>query len=172
MGVGSLSSRSSSFLTAKIDSAISSAANTTSFLKPTQKDLVMLIPRIIARTGIFAFVTVPEQIDSLFGLRSGGSLIAEATGDGVRNLTSAALSSATKAQETTATVAGRAAGIEGSGKSSFSRSFNFQQVRKFGGVFTYMTSKWALTCLFFVSIRSHFNIGLLVHCRLFVTGTT
>lgn len=155
MGDSSPATWSTSGIVSGINHAITSTANSTSFLKPSPKDLFLLIPRMIARTGFFAFITVPERIDNLFGLGSGGRLIAEATGDGIRNLTSAALSSATSPQETATAIADGITRTEALRGSTFSQSLSFQQVRNFGGVFTYMTSKWALTCLCFVSLGLH-----------------
>ena len=144
---------SSSFLISSANHAIASAANSTSFLKSSPRDLFLLIPRIIAHTGFFAFVTVPEKIDHMLGLGNGGRFIAEATGDGLRNFTTAALSGAKSTQESVMTIADGATGTESTRGSTFGQSLSFQQVRNFGGVFTYMTSKWALMCLCFVSLE-------------------
>lgn len=153
MGDSPASTWSSSFIISGINHALSSTANSTSFLKPSPKDLLLLIPRTITRTGFFAFITVPERIDNLFRSGSGGRLIAEATGDGIRNFTSAALLSATSAQETATAISDGAARTEGSGGNIFTQSLSFQQIRSFGGVFTYLTSKWAVACVCFVSLR-------------------
>ena len=108
----------------------------------------MAFPRMMARAGSFAFVTVPERLDSIIGLRGGGSMIAEATGNGSMKMISTAFSSNSSAGAALPSAAGAAA-TEATppGLSSFS----FHQVRNFGGIFAYMTSKWALACFTLVS---------------------
>lgn len=128
------------------------ATNTTSYLHPSPKDLLLLVPRIVLRAGSFAFVTVPEQLDHVLGLRNGGRVVAEATRDGAQNMASAALTSVGLAQGATPGIAEAVAAEATAGQgSSFSQLFTFQQVRNFGGVFSYVTSKWALGCFVVVS---------------------
>ena len=129
-------------------------SNTTSLMSCLPKDLVMAFPRMMARAGSFAFVTVPERLDSIIGLKGGGSMIAEATGNGSMKMisttfssdssSSAALPSAAGATVTEATPQGPS-------------SFSFHQVRNFGGIFAYMTSKWALACFTLVSLHHAHN---------------
>lgn len=110
-------------------------------------DLLLVVPRMVYRAGSFAVVTVPEYIDNVLGLRAGGSIIAEATGQGAaQNMASAAMSGAPAA--TTAT-----AGTDGG---MLSHVLDFQHIRNFSGVFSYLTSKWALCC---------FTCGMLLLCR-------
>lgn len=131
------------------------ASNLTAYLNPSPKDLLMVLPRIIIRAGSFTFITVPEQLDNIFGLRAGGRAIAEATREGAHNMASAALSSA-------ALVPGSAAGNVGAiateaiqeQGSTLRESFSFQHIRNFGGVFSYITSKWALGCFTMVGNRT------------------
>lgn len=137
---------------------VPNAANATLF--PGQ-EIVMAFPRMLARAGSFAFVTVPDRIDHMLGFRNSGSIIAEATGNGSQHIISAALSAtmpeaspgvpaARGAQ--TAAIAGAAATENGNGPLSFS-ALSFQQFRNFGGIFVYMTSKWALACFTLVSFQ-------------------
>ena len=134
---------------------MSAVSNVTALMSP--QDVFMAFPRILARAGSFAFVTVPEKIDNMLGFGHGGSVIAEATGNGSRNIFSAALSSVAegtaRASRGTmpATVAGSASAGEAASRSL--SSLSFQQVRNFGGVLSYMTSKWALACCTLVSIQ-------------------
>ncbi|MCJ1275712.1 hypothetical protein MMC21_003515 [Puttea exsequens] len=117
-------------------------SNTTALMSPS--DLVMVVPRLIARAGSFAFITVPERIDSMFGIRHGGSMIAEATGNGTWNMISAALSK----NPIASTPVPRTAVAQTPGSDTVG-PFNlasFGQVRNFSGIFTYMTSRWALAC--------------------------
>ena len=113
----------------------------------------MAIPRMISRAGAFAFFTVPERIDSMLGLQNGGSIIAEATGNTSHNLSSAAASGFRLAQGTPLATGGQAAAGQ-AGEEGFFSFWTFQQVRSFGGVFTYLTSKWALACVTLVSPES------------------
>jgi S-adenosylmethionine:tRNA-ribosyltransferase-isomerase (queuine synthetase) len=107
-------------------------ANVSSFL-PSPADLLMAVPRLLARAGALG-----EHIDSVFGkIRSGGTIIAEPT---VANLTNA----------TTATAAGRfvqesvAAAAAHAGL-AFQDDMNlFQALKNVGSFFSYITSKWAI----------------------------
>lgn len=124
------------------------AANLTSLSSPFPKDLVMAVPRMMARAGSFAFITVPERLDSILGFRNGGSMIAEATGNGSVNIISSAFFAGSSSGTATPTAAAAAGGTpEGLG------TFSFQQVRNFSGIFAYMTSKWALACFTLVSLQ-------------------
>lgn len=124
---------------------------TTSSVFPSAKDLLMAVPRAFARLGSFAFVTMPEKIDSLLRLRSGGRFIAETTTEAGKEITSLSSTvpslktvTATLANGTTATFVAKTGGT---GQSIFS----FERLRNVGGFFTYMTSKWAWSWLFLVS---------------------
>ncbi|MCJ1433351.1 hypothetical protein MMC27_002711 [Xylographa pallens] len=120
-----------------------SAANATSYLNLSSKDLLMVVPRLAARAGSFAFDTLPEAFENIFGGEPGGLIIAEATEEaGAMAAASVGIASGELA------AAGGAAAAQAAGgpTSSFSQAFSFQQIRTFGGVFTYMTSKWALGC--------------------------
>lgn len=150
--VSSTTSLASQVTSSTFDQVRLSATNLTSYLHSIPKDLLLLVPRIVLRTGSFAFVTIPEQLDHVLGLRNGGRVIAEATRDGTQNMASAALTSAGLAQGATPgiaeAVAAEATAAQGS---SLSQVFTFQQIRNFGGVFSYVTSKWALGCFVVVS---------------------
>jgi len=132
---------------------MASTSNVTSHLNEFSKDLAMAFPRLLVRAGSFA-ISVPERIDNIFGLRNGGSLIAEATGNGSQNTISAALSgdAAQASQRVAAAAPGGGTAAATEGVPSFS-SLTFQQVRNFGGIFTYITSKWALACFTLVSLQ-------------------
>ncbi|MCJ1351212.1 MAG: hypothetical protein MMC33_001195 [Icmadophila ericetorum] len=124
-----------------------SASNFSAYLNPSPKDLLMVLPRIIIRAGSFTFITVPEQLDNIFGLRAGGRVIAEATREGAHNMASAALSSAALVQGNAGENVGAIATETIREQASTLRdSFSFQHIRNFGGVFSYITSKWALGC--------------------------
>ena len=133
------------------------ASNLTSYLSPSPRDLLLLMPKMIARAGEFAFITVPEQLDNVLGLRYSGRVIAEATQQGSQRVASAAVSSAGMAIGATqglndATIVDSV----GSHGSSFSQTlFSFQQMKNFGGIFSYVTSKWALGCFTVVGTALH-----------------
>ena len=103
----------------------------------------MVVPRIVARAASFAFITIPEAFENIFGDGDGGRLIAEATGEGAA-VTAASAGLVQGAIGGVAEAAATQAATEQTG--FFSQSISFQQLRTFGGVFTYMTSKWALGC--------------------------
>ena len=112
-------------------------------------DIFMAFPRIMARAGSFAFVTVPERLDSMIGLRASGSVIAEATGNASMKMISTAFSSGSSSGAALPSTAGAAPTEPPS--PGFS-SFSFHQVRNLGGIFAYITSKWALACFTLVSL--------------------
>lgn len=148
-----LSSSSPSSLISKIGHMRASASNATLFLNPSPKDLLMAVPRAIARVGSFAFFTVPERIDGLFGLRNGGSIIAEATGERANKTVLTTLSGISSVQGI-ATAAAESVSVNKSTQGSrLSHAITFQHVRNFGGIFTYMTSRWALCCFTLVSLN-------------------
>ena len=125
---------SEALLTSTFAQVKASAANATSYLNPSSKDLLMVVPRMISRAGTFAFVTIPEVFDNLMGGGVGGRIIAEATGEGAEAMAAA---SAGIAPETLLIARGAtAAGTAGGYAASFNQAFSFQNVRTFGGVST------------------------------------
>ena len=141
---------SSPFFSTTYDHLKASAANASSYLSPSPMDLLLVVPRMVVRVGSFVFSAVPEQIDNVLGLRNGGSMIAEATTEGTQNIASAA-----SAAYVQGTAAATGAVTEETLDSPLRNMFSFQHVRSFGGVFTYMTSKWALGCFTVVSAREN-----------------
>ena len=126
---------------------MSSTSNETSLMSISPNDIIMAFPRMVARAGSFAFVTVPERLDSIIGLRGGGSMIAEATGNGTLRMISTAFSSDSSPGVALPSTAAPEAPSQGLS------SFSFHQVRNLGGIFAYMTSKWALACFTLVSLQ-------------------
>ena len=133
------------------DHIMSSIFNSTSPTNTSPKGMVLSFPRMIAQAGYHAFMAVPERIDHILGLRYSGSMIAEATGNTTRNIIPAAMS----ADSASATIAARESGfgVTAEGTQRSLTSLSFHQVRNFGGIFTYMTSKWALACFTLVSLQ-------------------
>lgn len=130
------------FLTSTLDHLKASAGDATSYFNPSAMDLLLLLPRMVLRAGTFALVTVPERIDSMVLRGMAGTVIASATGADAQVAAGVPVSSFQG--PAAATVA--AAGTEGVQGGGFSQAFAFQNIRNFGGVFTYLTSRWALGC--------------------------
>jgi Zinc finger, C3HC4 type (RING finger) len=123
------------------------AFNATSFLVPSPRDLLYLFPRMAARAGAFVTDDLPGAFENIFGGPFAGRVIEEATaGDGILGPAAAA---------TAANVMAGAAQAEplmpDGGFFTFFQYFGLHQLRTFGGIFTYLTSKWALGC-FTVSV--------------------
>ena len=154
----SVNSSSSLPFTSAFHHVKASASNVTSYINPTPMDLLLALPRMVARAGSFAFITVPEHIDNMLGIRAGGSVIAEATGQGTQNIASAAIAGAQGPAAATAA----AAATERREGGLLSHVLSFQHMHNFTGVFSYLTSKWALTC---------FTCVCLLHCVLHSTWT-
>lgn len=154
----SLPSSPSVLITATQNVEIPISYATTSSVFPSAKDLLLAVPRAFVRIGSFAFVTMPEKVDSLLRLRNGGKLIAGATAQiGIETtslgstpvLPSLKTITTTLANGTTATFVAKTGGT---GQSTF----NFDRLRNVGGFFTYITSKWAWSWLFLVRfLRAH-----------------
>lgn len=112
------------------------------------QDVFMAIPWMLDRAGAFSLFNLPERIDNILGLLDGGNIIAEATGNRTLNMSSHAMAGLASAQRTAAPIQGHIAEAAG-GFFSFA---SLQHFRSFGGVFTYMTSKWAFACITLVSL--------------------
>lgn len=63
-----------------------------------------------------------------------------------------AIQASTGTQAAAASAAAGNPAMEAASASAFRHAFTFQHVRNFGGIFTYMTSKWALACFALVRI--------------------
>ncbi|KAL9613910.1 MAG: hypothetical protein Q9167_001588 [Letrouitia subvulpina] len=136
---------SASFLANALGQIKTSASNATSNFSTS--NLLMAVPRILARAGSFAFIIFPEQIDGMLGYQNSGSVIAEATGEGAPTI-NALLQSDVPSQEVTAAwTSDPFTMVNGSNSSSLHQSWSFSHIRNFGGIFTYVTSKWAIACL-------------------------
>ncbi|KAI9679400.1 MAG: hypothetical protein M1817_005422 [Caeruleum heppii] len=139
-----LASATASSAYSSLDHLFPSLHNTT--LMPAPMDLLLALPRFAHRAGVFALFTVPEQIDSALGSRYGRRIIPDPTANGMGNITATA-SDATFAQG----VGEKAAGVGGAASATSAGggplgAFSLNNVRGFGGIFSYMTSKWALSC--------------------------
>ena len=90
--------------------------------------------------------------DGFGWLQSGGSIVAEATGERAAGMETIARAS-TGAQAAAASAAAGDAAFDAPSTSAFRQALTFQHIRNFGGFFTYMMSKWALACFVLVSLH-------------------
>jgi hypothetical protein len=105
--------------------------NVSSYL-PSPADLLLAVPRLLYKAG-----SLGEHLEGVFGkLRSGGSIIAEATAANLTNVT-VATTAGTFVQESAAAVAS-AVRIEKDNMGLF------QTLKNVGSFFSYITSKWAI----------------------------
>ncbi len=119
-----------------------SLLNSTASLAPSAMDLFMAVPRLAQRAGSFAFLYMPEHLDNLIGkMRQGGSVIAEATSEAVLNATEITKPGTLAESSGIAPATSATSASNSSGASSV---FSFQHIRNLGGIFSYMTSRWAL----------------------------
>ena len=129
-----------------------------SLIPTAAMDILLAVPRLAQRAGSFAFFHMPEAMDNMAGkIFNGGSMIADATGQQTANSTITNTSNAF-AQSTAAALdaAFREAWTEG-GDDTTSSVFGMMlqglgRLKSFGGMFSYLTSRWALATLTAVSI--------------------
>ena len=121
-------------------------------------DFLLAVPRFAHRAGSLAFYSMPEAVDNLAGkLFGNGNIIADATGVRTMNQTITNASGAI-AQSTAAALMDGALGeglTDAGGKTSMSVMASTLQsvgrMKNFGGIFSYLTSRWALTTFAAVS---------------------
>ena len=169
-GVAAASLGSQPLYTSTFAQFKASVVNTTSYLNPSAKDLLMVMPRMISRAGTFAFETIPEAFDNLLGVRHGGTYIAEATGEGVQAMAAASAGMAPGVLEG-AGGAAMAQGVRGQGN-SFAQAFSFQNMRTFGGVgieAQLVSQEWLTGALDILLHDKQVGTGML-HCGMSVRG--
>lgn len=130
------------------------AATNTSLI-PSAMDLLLVFPRLAQRAGSFALYHMPDAVDNIAGkIWSGGSVIADATAQKtIANMTITNTSSAF-AQNTAQILdaAWSKAGDQSTSSSVFiSMGNGLAKLKNFGGIFSYLTSRWALTTFAAVS---------------------
>ncbi|KAL6719378.1 hypothetical protein ACLMJK_003617 [Lecanora helva] len=128
----------------------------------------MAVPRLMARAGSFAFITVPERIDSMLGFRTGGSMIAEGTGNRTWNIFTEALSSHSVSNSAASPAPEAAASTTRNFTSGFG-ALGIMHVKNFGGIFTYVTSRWALSCFTLAIILNRAQIFSAARRRITLT---
>ncbi|KAK3626405.1 hypothetical protein LTR56_019272 [Elasticomyces elasticus] len=114
---------------------------------PSAADLLLVVPRLAQRAGSYAFFHMPEMDSIASKLWSGGSVIADATGQQTANST---------ITNTSAFVQSTAAVLDAAIRESWQDSADettsllglmaqgIGKLKNFGGIFSYLTSKWAL----------------------------
>lgn len=157
------------FLSSALGHFKTSTGNATSFLNPSPMDLLLLLPRMVLRAGTFALVTVPERLDNMVLRGMAGTVIASATGAEAHDFAGVPVSSI----QGTAAATLAAAGTDGAPSGGLSQAFSFQNIRSFGGVFTYLTSKWALGCFTVVRVHGFFcKLELMKHTQAIILNRT
>ncbi|KAF2166043.1 hypothetical protein M409DRAFT_23771 [Zasmidium cellare ATCC 36951] len=144
-----------------------------SSLLPSAMDLLMAFPRLAQRA--------PEFMDNIAGkIFNGGSVIADATAHSttvnstITNTSNAFVQSTASTLESTFREAWRTAAEEESSSLFMSIAHGIGKVKQFGGIFSYLTSRWALTTFtaaiilnrtqFYASSREHLRLRF--HMRL------
>lgn len=135
----SLGLTSTPFITSTFDHIKTSASNATLGLNSAR--LLANMPRWLS-----------PLTDGFGWLHSGGSVVAEATGERAAGMETIVQAS-TGAQAAAASAAAGDTATEAASTTAFRQALTFQHIRNFGGVFTYMTSKWALACFVLASLR-------------------
>lgn len=128
------------------------AVNVTNYV-PSARDLALAGPRMVMKLG--SFLTVPETVDNILGIRMGARMIPEATGAGIpdpaETITSAAVAGIRQIVET----ASETITEENLMASS---KFSLESARSLGGLFAYATSKWALGCIVMAVVLNRTHI--------------
>lgn len=131
------------------------AVSANASLIPAAMDFLLVVPRLAHKAGSYAFFHMPGAMDNIAGkIFNGGSMIADATGQQTANST--ITNTSHKFVQSTAAAAGMldAAFREGGGEEmaragSSSSMFGMMvhglaRLKNFGGIFSYLTSRWAL----------------------------
>ena len=130
-----------------------------SLIPSAAMDLLLVVPRLAQRAGSFALFHMPEAVDNIAGkIFNSGSIIADATGQQTANSTITNTSRAF-AQSTAGVLnAVFSEALGDSGDEAASSSIfgmvlqGFAKVKNFGGIFSYLTSRWALATFTAVGI--------------------
>ena len=132
-------------LAVNLDMLRQTVSNASSHLAPTLKDMVLALPRLAAR---FTNLLIGKSHSASGGMGKGYNATGNATG---------------------AALPGSSTPPGASEASSFFSAFSLQQIRTFGGIFSYMTSKWALGCFaagiilnrttIYAASRRHLQLG-------------
>ena len=150
-------------------------------------DILSAFPRLASRAGSFALYHMPEAMDNIAGkIFNGGSMIADATGQQTANSTITNMSASGGFVQSTAAagvgmldaalregwgVGSDGAAVDGESGSGSVFAMMVQGVgrmKSFGGIFSYLTSRWALATFtaaivlnrtqFYASSREHLRL--------------
>ncbi|KAL2366163.1 hypothetical protein RJZ56_000810 [Blastomyces dermatitidis] len=130
-------------------SAVNSTLSKLPFLSSTSQDLLLYPLRVIYQAEVFIFITAPRSVLHFLGLEAAvASMIESAAG-----ALGGGASVGRDAAGATGAAVVAAAGADGTGAaadavvaSGFSLGDLLHNTRKFGGFFSYMTSRWSLAC--------------------------
>ena len=128
-----------------------------SLIPSSAMDLLLVVPRLAQRAGTFALFHMPEAVDNIAGrIFNGGSVIADATGQTANSTitnTSNAFAQSTAAIVDTAFREAFRDTSDAAATSSFLGMVfqGFARLKNFGGIFSYLTSRWALATFTAVS---------------------
>lgn len=155
---------------------------------PSASDLILVLPRLAQRAGSFA-MHLPDSMDNIAGkIWNGGSIIADATAGTSETLDYTITNTSARAfvQSTAAAALGAstAAGTWREIASDDSTSVfglivqGIGRLKNFGGIFSYLTSKWALATFaaaiilnrtqFYASSREHLRLRWHVRLALYI----
>ena len=131
-------------------------------LIPAAMDLLLVVPRLAQKAGSYALYHMPEGFDNIAGkIFNGGSMIADATGQQRANST---ITNTSRAFVQSTMAAGglldptlREGGQEmGANSSMFGMLLQgLAKIKNFGGIFSYLTSRWALATFTAVRLYCH-----------------
>jgi hypothetical protein len=124
---------------------------------PSLEDLVWAGPRMVMKLG--SFISFPDALDSL-----GQRAIPEATTSGIFD-TSAAATAMNTLADTTTSAAGQALPTD-QDPSIIATKLSMEGARGLGSVFSYATSKWALSCITMAIILNRTHIFAATRRRL------
>jgi hypothetical protein len=143
---------------------------------PSAMDLLMVFPRLAQRAGLYLPETVEDIMDKVW---NGGSSIAQATAEEASANVSSAIVTSSVVQETIAQTttpgmqaAFQRAWVQGTttgGSSIFGMIIQaFGRIKNFGGIFSYLTSRWALATFIAAVVlnRAQFYASSREHLRL------
>ncbi|KAI9893796.1 MAG: hypothetical protein M1814_006013 [Vezdaea aestivalis] len=141
------------FISATFENLKTTASNATSYLNPSPSNLLMALPRLAHRMGSYWFSNMQEIVEDTIGvaMRRRDIPLATSRGGAAAQVAAGILSEAQAA-------AGAANGGPQGGASRFVTTLSFQNVRGFGGMFAYLTSRWALWCVLMAVVLNRTHI--------------
>jgi hypothetical protein len=134
--VANVASSTTSFTSSAVMETLKAQAqNNTSSLTVSAKDVALLGPRLVTRGVNLVFDTIPRRIDGILGMSATMNRFLDSIGLG--GLQIGVDGTAATADSAAAARAGADAAGDGLGLGT---------MRSFAGMFSYMTSRWALVC--------------------------